>query len=360
MSDDLKLTLPPRKVKIDWRHSPVPYLLAAALALGAANLVLLLLPRLRGPAEATAVLSVPAQRDLAVKLEEQGLSASAVEAWKTYLAQASPAAPEKAAVWYRIGKLLQQAGRQEEALESYYRSEALHKDASTQKDIGRRVQECLESLGRYAALRQELSRRVELPGDAADSEVVAEVAGEKITRASLERKIGEAIDLQLGQYAPYMSAEDLAGRKEEAFKRYSTREAREEFLDQYIAGQLLYLSALDDKLADDAGVRSLMTEAERQVLAASALNRAMADNVKIGESDISTFYQANRQRYVEGGRQKAFEEVRDQVYADLRDSKAKEVQESVLGALRKKYDVVVHPSRIGDGEAGSANADRSK
>lgn len=360
MSDDVKLTLPPRKVKIDWGRSPVLWLLAAAVALGAANLAFALIAGSRGAKDATAVLSAGEQRDLALKLEEQGLGFSAVEAWKTYLVQASPAGTETAAVWYRIGKIQQEQDRYEEALESYYRSEALHKDASTEKDIGRRVQECLEASGRYAALRQELSRRAGQQEDSAESGVVAEVAGEKITGAGLERKIEEAIRLETAPYAPYMSAEDLARRKEELFKQYATREAKEQFLNQYLAAQMLYLSALDDKLADDAEVRGLLKDAERQVLASSALNRAMADNIKITESDVSTYFQANKARYVEDGKQKGFEEVRDKVYADLRDAKAKEVQGSVLEGLRKKYDVVVHPSLIVEGEAGSTDAGRSK
>ena len=112
-------------------------------------------------------LSPDEMESLALKLERQGLADQAARAWADYL-EASGAGNEKSArIWYRIGTIHQEAGAYEEALDAYYRSESFAVMKDLEYEISRRVAECLESLGRFAALSDELERRTTMPGDAA-------------------------------------------------------------------------------------------------------------------------------------------------------------------------------------------------
>ena len=74
-----------------------------------------------------AVLSAEQHKQLALKLEKQGLNASAGTAWKEYIAAATLEDEDAARIWYRIGKLYQDETKYDLALNSFYRSELFAK-----------------------------------------------------------------------------------------------------------------------------------------------------------------------------------------------------------------------------------------
>jgi hypothetical protein len=90
--------------------------LIAIVALLALNLILTLASRPasgeRSGPKATlgpASLDADALKQLALKLEQQGLAQAAADAWREYLTAAAPDAKEAASIWYRIGKAHQDA-----------------------------------------------------------------------------------------------------------------------------------------------------------------------------------------------------------------------------------------------------------
>ena len=94
--------------------------------------------------------------ELALKLEDQKLSGAAARTWIEYLETARPGGEEAARIWFRVGKLHQDASEYEPALEAYYRSEALAKIDELEPEISKRTADCLEALGKFAALNYEL------------------------------------------------------------------------------------------------------------------------------------------------------------------------------------------------------------
>ena len=127
MSDELKLTLPDRDKKSPSQSKWIMALLVVLLIVGIVNVVL----ALRGgrgagePSDAGALPSA-AQKALAMKLEKQGMQSSAAATWKSYLSRSQPGAEESAKVWYRIGKLYQEAGEHENALAEYLKVALLY------------------------------------------------------------------------------------------------------------------------------------------------------------------------------------------------------------------------------------------
>jgi len=328
-------------------------LLWVLVLLAVANLAVLLADRFGAAPDRAAGLDAGARKALALKLERQGIESVAAEAWREYLAAARPEREEAARIWYRIGTLHEEADAYERALDAYYRSESHAELDGLQLEIARRTQNCLERMGRFAALRHALDDRVRLGGgtNAAGDTVVAEIGARTITRRELDRLIEERIEQQLG--APGAVPDEVRHeRKEAMLQAMSSGEPARRFLSQYMMEEVLYRHAREGGLAEEPEVQQRLRGQERALLAAEVLAREAAGAIRITESDLLAWYEAHKEDYVqpadeEAGtdeRQLPFEEVRQQVYRDLRMQKEQEVQQALMERLRREYDVVIHTS----------------
>lgn len=251
------------------------------------------------------LLTAELQKKLALKLEKQGLNTISAEAWKEYISIAFLDKKETAKIWYRIGKLYQNNNEFGKALDSFYRSESFADIEEISPEINRRIQECLESMGKFAALRYELSDRVGIdksPEDAGSTtkgdQVVAEIGLQKITESDLDRKIESQIDQQISQFASYLPEDQRNKQKEEMLKRFSTSSQRQMFLNQFILEEILYRKARESKLINDQNVRNMLKDQERSLLAKMVIDKEYSDKIKIMSSDLSTFYEANKKEYI--------------------------------------------------------------
>jgi len=301
MSEALEMKLPERGAKRKDGSKLTWLLLALVLAVAIANIVIALHAQRSNETAGPAGLSPDALKDLALRLEKQGLRQQATQGWQEYLAASGAGAEERAKIWYRIGKLRQEAGHYDDALDGYYRSEAFAKLDELRDEIGWRTQECLEAAGRFAALRYELAGRVRAGGnkDSSDSEVVAEIGPEKITKADLDRMIEEQITHQLDQLAPFLPPEERMEQKQAMLQRFSSSEQRLAMLQQFLAEELLYRRARLLKLAENVQTRDLLKDLERKVLARRALEAELAEKIKITPGDIETYFQAHKSEYVQ-------------------------------------------------------------
>ena len=304
MADQLKLALPERAKGTSHFSKVVPALLAAVLVVGIVNLYFLKTeggPASRGEIEAR--LSAGELKDLALKLEKQQLNSSAVEAWTEYLKSTEAASAERAKIWYRIGTLEQSAGNYENALNAFYRSEALAEVKELASEINRRVGECLEALGKFAALRYELAGRTgveERPP--AGEDVIGEIGVQKITNAQLDRMVEEQIELQLSQLAAYLPAEQIKQQKEAMLKRFSSSQARLQLLNQIITEEILSRRAREIRLAEEPAIRKFLKDVEKKILAQKLIEKEAREKINITEGDVKTYYEANKKKYVQGER----------------------------------------------------------
>ena len=312
MAEDLQLTLPERKSNKPAASRATVALLAVVLVISLVTLALVWrrAPAGQGEAHPSGGLVPERVKELALKLEQQGLRDGAVELWKEYLDIASATLEQRAKIWYRVGKLLQESDRHADALASFYRSEAAAKIPELAPEISRRIQENLHALGKFAALRHELSTRVAVrskfgiagTAGAASDDIVAELGPEKITRADLDREIETVIERQLAPLAAVMPDEERRRRKEELFKRLSTNDERLRLLQQIVGQEVLYRKARELKLADEPRTRSLLRDAERQLLAQRCLEREVVERVHITPGDLQTYYEARKSDYIQPAR----------------------------------------------------------
>ncbi len=297
-------------------------------------------------------------RELALKLEKQDLKNQAVEAWKEYLSAAAPDADETARIWYRIGNIFNSNGDYDEALNAYYRSESFSTPDDIKSEINRKIQECLESAGRFAALRYELGNRVggnmmtekdENASSDPGEEVVAEIGNYKITRSDLDKKIEKLIESRIRSVSRYLSDEQVNREKENLLKQYSSEKGRRLFLEQFIIEELLYREALGTGLPEETAVKDSLRDMERSLLASRLLEKKYTDEIRMTAQDVKDYYEANKDRYIkkdEDGQehQMEFDEIKDRVAVDLMSEKEKDVQNRLFSQLKEKYDVVIHNS----------------
>jgi tetratricopeptide (TPR) repeat protein len=318
MTDKLNFNLPQHGAKNSPSSKGLFILIAAGFVTIVANVILTITysgRSARSEAVRTGSLSSEACKDLALKLEKQGLTARAVEAWKEYLALAAPAGEETARILYRIGTLYQDVGDYDRALDSYYRSESCATVPEISQEISKRTGKCLEALGKFAVLRYELDERVGANTNSrtAGAEIVAELDSRKITREELDRVIEDRIEKQLDRFASALPDEERKKQKEAMFQRASSASERMQTLNNLVAEELLYRRAIELKLGEDQKIRDMLRDMERSVLAEYALRKELTDKIRISKNDVETWYEAHKKNYTTPERAKvAHIQVKDE------------------------------------------------
>ena len=164
------------------------------------------------------------------------------------------------------------------------------------------MKECFEKLGKFSALRYELMDRTSLnPSQPAGGKVVAEIGAEKITDAQLDAKIEESIENQLEPMKAFMTPEQLNEQKKRALEQSRDPKTKQEFLQGWLAQEILYRQALQDKLGDKPEVQRVVHDLTRQALSQQLMNEQLASKIHVTDSDLQTYYAANKDKYVGAG-----------------------------------------------------------
>jgi peptidyl-prolyl cis-trans isomerase C len=304
MDEKLDFSLPQKKSKGSVAGVLTVLLLLVLAALTAANLVVTLSAGQK-PAVPTRGLSAEQVKSLATKLAERNLYPQAAAAWQDYLATAKLDGPGQARILFQIGTLLQKAGLYGQAIEHFYRSEAAAELGELAPQINAHVKECFENLGEFSALRYELMDRTSIDSSqVAGGKVVAEIGAEKITESQLDALIEQSIENQLAPMAAFMTPEQLNEQKKRALEQTRSPQAKQEFLQGWLAQESLYRQALQDNLSDKPEVKKRVHELMRNALSQQLMNEQLASRIHITDTDLQTYYTANKSQYVEPERAK--------------------------------------------------------
>ena len=303
MAEKLNFSLPEKKSKGPARGVLTVLLLLVLVVLAGANLLAVLSgPELTSPRAAQG-LSAKQVKTLATKLAQRNLYAQAAAVWQGYLATGDMAEEERARTLFQVGTLLENAERYGEAIEYYYRSEMAAALGELGPQINAHVKQCFEKLGKFAALRYELMDRTSMdPSQTAGGKVVAEIGAEKITEAQLDALIEASIENQLAPMAAFMTSDQLNEQKKRLLEQSRSAQGRQEFLQGWLAQEILYRQALDADLAAKPAVRQMLEDVTRGVLSQQLMNEQLASRINITETDLQTYYTANRDKYVEPAR----------------------------------------------------------
>ncbi|MCK4549835.1 MAG: hypothetical protein KAU49_06685 [Candidatus Krumholzibacteria bacterium] len=345
MSDDLKLSLNTVKKEKKDRTALIIALLVLLVALAAPN-ISHYFRSIGGNSGDPVVLE-----RVALKLEKQELYSAAAETWIEYIKAATPHEQERARILYRIGRMREQSGDYESALAAYYRSEQTAALPELEQEIAMAAERCLTRLARFAALRSEIAVRTSI-GDAAESEVLAEIGTHKITRDMLIAMIEAEVDAQVAQSAAGMPADQVKAQREKLFEEVMKETDLGQWLERLVAEEILFRYAMEEELYRDPGIAEMSRRIERKLLTTQLLAREYAGSVTVDEDEMRAWYRANGAKLagssgLEGGAVPPFDEVKDQVYAAVRLEKEMQVQAALFEKLTDRYDVVIHSSKLG-------------
>lgn len=300
MTEKLNFSLPEKKPRSTTANGIMIVLLLILIGLTGANLLLKPLREAQAPKLADLAFSSEQTKQLAGKLAQRGLYDRAAHVWQEYLAAGKPADAERATILFQIGTLLEKAGSYDQAIEYFYRSEIVAELSELKPQISAHVKDCFERLGKFSALRYELMDRTSLNGTpAAGSKIVAEIGPEKITEADLDAAIESDIENQLEPMTPFMTAEQLSEQKTKMLEQYKNPQAKQQYLQVWLAQEVLYRQALQEDLAEKPEAKKLIEQLTRGALSQLIMNRELASKINITETDIQTYYAANKDKFIE-------------------------------------------------------------
>jgi parvulin-like peptidyl-prolyl isomerase len=133
----------------------------------------------------------------------------------------------------------------------------------------------------------------------AGAQVVAEIGAEKITSADLDAIIENAIDSQLSPMAAFITDEQLNEQKKKTLDQYKAPQAKQQFLQSWLAQEILYREALEEHLSGRPEIKKLLDELTRGVLSQQLMNQQLASKINVTETDLETYYAANKAKFVE-------------------------------------------------------------
>jgi len=356
MNENLEFSLPAKKQKKSLIPKVSVILLIILIVLTLIN-TLVVSKNQNVTAQGNSSLSSEQVKQLATQLAGRNLYTRAAKVWQDYLSSDALPDTERAKTLFQIGTLLEKAGAYAEAIEYYYRSEMTAKIAELEPQINVHVKDCFEKLGMFSALRYELMDRTSFKKQGqSGGKVVAEIGPEKITEVDLDALIAETIDNQLAPIAAFMTTKQKNEQKKKMLEQYKTPAAKSQFLQSWLAQEVLYRDALEQKLMAEPEVKKVIEEVTRGVLSQQLLNRELADKINVTETDLQTYYQANKDKFIEPAneedpnsveRQKSFDEVREQVMKELVSRKSQDVQSDFIKQMMNKYNVIIHTSVFG-------------
>ena len=300
MEGKLDFSLPPKKQQGTFTGGVLIILLLVLIALTAANLVIELRTEKQAPITNSSSLSPEQTKELAGKLARRDLYVRAADVWQDYLDKGRLDDSERARILFQIGSLQEKTGLYDQAIESFYRSETVAKLSELGPQINTHIKDCFEKLGKFSALRYELMDRTGMDSKSdSGGKVIAEIGAEKITEADLDASIESDIENQLQPVAVFMTAEQLNEQKKKMLDQYKDPKVKQQYLQSWLAQEMLYRQALKEQLTEQPEVKKLINRLMQGALSQYVMNRELASKINITDTDLQTYYAANKDKFVE-------------------------------------------------------------
>jgi len=305
MEEKLNFSLPDKKQKGSIISKTAVILLLILVGLGLTNLLIALKPRESIQQAQTHGLSAEQTKQLAAKLSQRNLYDQAADTWQDYIANAGLTNTERARAMFQAGVALEKAGLYADAIEFYYRSETVAKLDDLAPQINGHIKDCFEKLGKFSALRYELMDRTSMnKAHEAGGEVIAEIGAEKIMLADLDAQIENALENQLSSVAAFMSTEQLNEQKKKMLEQYQNPQAKQQFMQSWLAQKILYREAMEKQLTEKPQVKKLLNELIQGLLSQQLMNEQLASKINITQTDLETYYAANKDKFFEPAKAK--------------------------------------------------------
>ncbi len=277
-------------------------------------------------------------RAYANDLYNRELYAQAVDAYRQYLNMYDLDPRERANINFQIASIyFDRLHDYENALATYIKIKRLYPESGLMDEVNKQIVACLERLQRSADAKQALVETTSLDTSQVPKKrpgaVIARIGNREITQGDL--------DFEINRLPPSMR-QDIR-----------TRQDKLNFLREYIATELLYNDAKRQGLDRDKDVIEGAFQAKKQLMVQKLIEKEIASQLpQPSESDLETYYKANKDRYAEKDkdgktvRERPFSEVRQQVLRDYMQQKMIERYQELVDRLMQAEGVEIYESKV--------------
>ena len=262
---------------------------------------------------------------------------AAISEYQDYIENYKVESNKRANINYRIAEIyFERLHDYNKALEYYFRVKYLYPESKLQSEVGKRIVNCLERLQRSQDAQRTLAKETALRSDEVEEhrpgEVIANIGDKEVTQGDL--------DFELKQLPPYLQSQ------------LNSRDKKLEFLQQYIAEELLYDSAKRKGLDQDKEIIEGTFRAKKKLMMQRILSEEIQNKVDIKEADVELYYKANKDKYAEKDdkgkikRQKSFQEVAQEVANDIVRERQLLAYQELIDNLLKAENVKIYENKI--------------
>ena len=308
-------------------------LLAVCIIFGVLSFLIFRLHlRIGKGAESSGTWSSLDQMEYANMLVAKGLNAEAASALEGYIKNSTDDRKKLAKICYRLGDIYMDIYEYRNALTSFYRAEMLDSQGDFMDDMNQKIVEALDNIGMSTQAKFELDARTSLhkKPDQKAGKVIARVGKEEIT----DQEIDRAVD----------------SLPEWLRKQVQTPEGRKDFINDYVAKEVLYRKAKRLGLDRTPEANEILEGLKKQFAVQQLVEKEIKENVKITPDDLRLYYDANKDTYIEetgkeGDKQKrqmTFDEVKDRVEQEYMLKKQREVTNALLKKSLEDQEVEIY------------------
>ncbi len=252
---------------------------------------------------------------LAGELRDNKLYLAAIEEYREILRDETLDDSKRANVNYLIARIyFDNLEMYEEAAAYYVRARALDPNASFAAEASRKLVASLEKMGHMLDARRRLAEVVDIdaaPSDVGDM-VVARVGGVPIWLSEIEQ--------QIQMLPPQMQ------------QQFVTRQARIEFVHNYVATELLYHAAIREGYDNDPEIKRQARLVNKKLLVDKYVVDKVMPQVHIDTIDVRNYYLAHREdRY----RNAPYDSVRAAVFLDYQGRKTEAAFSDYISQLAR-------------------------
>lgn len=258
-------------------------------------------------------------KKMAGELRDNKLYNEAVEEYKAILSLEALDDRQRGNINYLIGKIYFEDLKDFEKAAAYYlRARDFDPEGSFMDEASRNLVASLEKLGHYLDAKREMGAVTDIqtqPADKNDVEV-ARIGGVPVWRSQIEQ--------QLQNLPPDIQ------------KQFMSREAKINFIQQYVGVELLYHAAVREGFDRDPEIVKKKDLILKQLLVEKFVLEKVMPEVKIDTMDVRNFYLAHKDnRYNKA----PYDSVKAQVFLDYQSDKANAAYSNYIARLAQMEQV---------------------
>jgi tetratricopeptide (TPR) repeat protein len=263
--------------------------------------------------------AIEMHKRLAGELQNNRLYQAAVDEYTKVLAYDDLDVKQRANICYLIGRLYFDDIRDYASAAAYFvRAREYDPEGSFMQEASKNLVASLEKLGNIVDAKRQLAAATDIdPQPRAGGDVaVARIGDRQIWLSN--------IDDQIASLSPDIQ------------KRLLTREAKLEFIRQYVGIELLYEAAVREDYLSNPEIQRQQEHMVKQLLVNKYVVDKVMPQVRADSLDVKNYYQANKDTRYKG---EPYDSVRAQVFMDYQNEKAESAYSDYIARLAQTQRV---------------------